>query len=171
MQALPGVRAQAKNVARPLAQVVIVRGIVEGIDPVNRLFVLTDSAGKTTTIYAGDNLRNFEQLKLGEPATVRYSKAVALTVARNGVFGKRVAEAEPLSKALMEIPAEQLQAQNSMFGKVINIDLSNGYITVEGDDGPVEMRALSDQLITDLKMGERVLVTYVEATAISLQSN
>jgi len=158
--------------ARPHAETVIVRGIVQGIDPVNRLFALTDSTGKTTTIYAGANVQDFERLQLGAAATVRYSKAVALTIARNGVFGKQALEAEtvaePLSKPLLDIPAERLQAQTSMFGRVAAIDAPNRYVIIEDPDGQeVEMRVLSDDVMTNLKIGQRVLVTYAQATAIS----
>ena len=172
---LRDVDVQLTRDAHPHAATVIVRGIVEGIDPLNRLFALTDSTGKTTRIYAGTNVQNFEQLQLGESATVRYSKAVALTIARNGVFGKQAVDAEPaaeplLSTPLLDIPAERLQAQTSMFGRVAAIDLRNRYVIIEDRDGPpVELRVLSDEQMTKLKIGERVLVTYVEAIAISAQ--
>ncbi len=97
---------------------------------------------------------------------------MAVKIARNGVFGKQAVEAEaaadPLSKPLLDIPAERLQVLTSMFGKVAAIDLRNGYVIIEDHAGQaVEMRVLSDEVITKLKIGEPVLVTYFEATAIS----
>ena len=48
--------------------------------------------------------------------------------------------------------------------KVAAIDLRNRYVIIEDHDGEaVEMRVLSDEVMTSLKIGERVLVTYVEA--------
>jgi hypothetical protein len=57
-----------------------------------------------------------------------------------------------------------------MFGKVIDIDLSNGNITVESDEGlRIDMHASDDQAIAGIYLGERILVTYAEAIAISVQ--
>src|SRR5690242_7025902 len=156
MQMHRTVRAQQTDDARPQSETLIVRGIVAGIDPVNRLFALTNSAGNTITIYAGRDVQDFERVRLGEPASVRYARAVALAIARNGVFGEQAADAQadtdPLSQPFMDIPAERLQAQTSMFGKVAAIDLRNRYVIIEDHDGQtVEIQVLSDAAIAKLK--------------------
>ena len=57
-----------------------------------------------------------------------------------------------------------------MFGKVIDIDLSTGNVTLENDDGQrIDMHASDDQAIAGIYVGERILVSYAEAIAISIQ--
>jgi hypothetical protein len=57
-----------------------------------------------------------------------------------------------------------------MFGKVSDIDLGNSNITVENDDGQkIEMHASDEQAIAGLYIGERILVTYAGAIALSIQ--
>jgi hypothetical protein len=155
---------------------VIVRGTVEGIDPQNRLFALQGPGGKTAIIYAGEHLENFEKLKLGEPATVRYTEAAVLAIPRKGVFGQRKTRfqsqraAGPSSQPASDSLQQTMRPRTSMFGKVTDIDLPNGNITIENDDGQrIDMHAADDQAIADLYVGERILVSYAEAIAISVQ--
>src|SRR5262249_42467443 len=52
---------------------VIQRGTVEAVDPVNRLLEVQDANGKTTLLYVDSDIAAFEQLRLGDPITVRYA--------------------------------------------------------------------------------------------------
>ena len=155
---------------------VIVRGTVVAVDPENRLFALQNSSGKTAIIYAGEEVENFEKLSLGRQATVRYAEAAVLALARNGVFRQQKAKSEPepatesSSLQSSESIADLMRPQISIFGKVSAIDPRNGYLTVENENGwQIEMYAPSNKTIAGVKIGERVLVTYAEAAAISIQ--
>ena len=161
---------------RTMQRSVIVRGTVEGIDPQNRLFALQGPGGKTAIISADENLQNFEKLKLGEPATVRYTEAAVLAISRKGVFGQQKARyqsqrAAGLSSELSsDSPQQRIGPRTSMFGKVTDIDLPNGNITIENDEGQrIEMHAADDEAISRIYVGERILVTYAEAIAITVQ--
>ena len=170
---------RARRSAQPVESTrksVIVRGTVEGIDPQNRLFALQGPGGKTAIIYADEHLENFEQLKLGEPATVRYTEAAVLAISRKGVFGQQKTRfqsqraAGPSSQPASDRLQQTMRPRTSMFGRVTEIDLSNGNITIENDDGQrIEMHAADDQAIAGIYVGERILVTYAEAIAISVQ--
>jgi len=155
---------------------VIVRGTVVAVDPENRLFALQNSSGKTAIIYAGEEVENFEKLSLGRQATVRYAEAAVLALARNGVFRQQKAKSEPEPAAessslqSSESIADLMRPQISIFGKVSAVDPRNGYLTVENENGwQIEMYAPSNKTIAGVKIGERVLVTYAEAAAISIQ--
>ena len=170
---------RARRSAQPVESTqksVIVRGTVEGIDPQNRLFALQGPGGKTAIIYADEHLENFEQLKLGEPATVRYTEAAVLAISRKGVFGgqktrfKSQRAAGPSSQPASDRLRQTMRPRTSMFGRVTEIDLSNGNITIENDDGQrIELHAADDQTIAGIYVGERILVTYAVAIAISVQ--
>ena len=155
---------------------VIVRGTVVAVDPENRLFALQNPSGKTAIIYAGEEVENFEKLSLGRQATVRYAEAAVLALARNGVFRQQKAKSEPEPTAessslqSSESIADLMRPQISIFGKVSAVDPRNGYLTVENENGwQIEMYAPSNKTIAGVKIGERVLVTYAEAAAISIQ--
>jgi len=155
---------------------VIVRGTVVAVDPENRLFALQSPSGKTAIIYADEDVENFERLSLGQPATVRYAEAEVLALARNGVFRQQKAgtQLEPAAEASSlqsyESAIDPMRPQISIFGKVGAIDPRNRHIYVENEDGwQIEMRTPSDKIIAGVKIGERVLVTYAEAAAISIQ--
>jgi hypothetical protein len=173
--AADGARGSMQSV-EPAQKTLIVRGTVEGIDPQNRLFALQGPGGKTALIYAGENLQNFEKLKLGEQATVRYTETTVLAISRKGVFARQRARFEP-QRADGPSPqlssrgsAQKMRPRTSMFGKVSDIDLGNSNITVENDDGQkIEMHASDEQAIAGLYIGERILVTYAEAIALSIQ--
>jgi len=156
---------------------VIVRGTVLAVDPANRLFALQNpTTGKTVIIYADEQVENFEKLSLAKQATIRYAEAAVLALARNGVFRQQKAKSEPEPAAessslqSSEGTEDLMRPRISIFGKVSDVDLRNRYITVENEDGwQIEMHVPSRKAIAGLKVGERVLVTYAEAAAISIQ--
>lgn len=169
--------APAQDASKQIpSTLVIQRGTVEAVDPVNRLLELRDANGKTTILYVDTDVAAFEQLRLGEPITVRYAQPLVLAIIKAGVFGSRAVESQrgldPLDELSMSITAERMHARTSISGKVVSLPPADARIAVVGNDGRnVELCAAHPDSLGDLRIGDRVLVTYVEAMAVSVQAD
>jgi len=63
-----------------IAKAVSVSATVEAIDPATRQVTLKGPRGDLNTVTAGPELRNFEQIKVGDQIKALYTEAVALSV-------------------------------------------------------------------------------------------
>jgi len=127
-------------------------------------------------LYAGSDIPTFEQLHLGDPVTVRYAQPVVLAIAKDGVFGHQAVEAQrgldPLAAPSLSISAERMHARTHIFGKVASLNPSDARIGIAGNDGrSLQLCAPNPDSLTDLRIGDHVLVTYIEATVISVQAD
>src|SRR5262245_43503467 len=57
---------------------------VEKIDKPHRMVTLKGPDGKTVVVTAGDEVRNFDQIKVGDHVNVTYSESVAVAVGKPG---------------------------------------------------------------------------------------
>jgi hypothetical protein len=72
----PG-KGVAMQAARPSA-------IVESVDKANRDGDAQDANGETRTITAGPEVRNFDQIKVGDTLTIKYLEALAIELKKDG---------------------------------------------------------------------------------------
>ena len=61
-----------------IGDAVVVTADVMGIDKADRIVTLVGRSGNTVDIEAGDEVRNFDRIKVGDKVTVTYYESVAL---------------------------------------------------------------------------------------------
>ena len=64
------------------AVVTVDRATITAIDPATRMVTLQTPAGATLSIHAGDEVRNFDQLKVGDRVVSRQTEALAAGTAQ-----------------------------------------------------------------------------------------
>jgi len=64
------------------AAVVKVSATVEAVDPATRSVTLKGPKGDLHTIVAGDEVRNFDQIKVGDKVTVKYLESLTIELKR-----------------------------------------------------------------------------------------
>jgi hypothetical protein len=185
---------QGQQVVRPLQvmrEVIALRGTVINIDRQNRVVTLQGAGGDTLVARVGDNVQNFDKLKVGEPAVVRYTEAAVLEITKNGKSGQaqntqqQSSQSAQSSSQSTQSPQQSAQSsqqpsgqdqlpthtQISVVGRVTNVDPSNNKVTVQDQDGQqIEMKAPNKEALSGITKGDKVFVTYTEATAISVQT-
>lgn len=160
---VPG-KASATAAAELSAQVV-------AIEKKTRTISLKGPKGKVVDIVAGDDVKNFDQIKVGDFLMVRYVQSLALELqkAKSGMSGisatDTVVKAEPGQR-----PAVAGGREVSAIAKVTAIDQKAKTMSLTGPRGNVvTLDVQNPDQFKVVKMGDEVLVTYTEAVAVSIE--
>jgi len=172
--ALPGAvladAASKTSADQPLtrSQSVEARATVTAVDASTRMVSLKGQDGQTFDVKAGPEVKNFDQIKVGDIVKATYTEAIAFQVAPKGEIPGGA------SQGAMRVPggAEVANSVTTSF-KVASVDpatnilwvtLPNGNtkkIHVEKPDAQARLKTLSP--------GNVVAVTYTESMAIQLE--
>ena len=167
MEAAPEALSGAKLAEKTLT--------VEDVDKANRLVTLKGPEGKMVTVHADAQVKNFDQIKKGDRVNVKYYEAMAVEVIAPGAETSQPgvktakASAEKGSK-----PAGGVARQTTKTVEVLSIDKFKKAISFRDADG--RWREISmekpelQHYLTDLKEGDKVLVTFTEALAVSVDA-
>jgi len=144
---------------------------IEAIDKTDRLVTLMDEDGETDTIYCGPEVKRFDELKVGDTVTFRYSESIAYAIRKPGQPSSLPAETGPsVTRGPGPRPGGTIAQQETATVTVKAVDAKVPSITVLTDDGrTVSFRVDDKKNLKDVKVGDTVEVTYTEAVAISVK--
>jgi hypothetical protein len=147
---------------------------VEAIDPQTRLVSLRGADGRKATVYAGPEVRNFDQIKLGDQVAVSFYAAIGAEVTTPDRAAKGVQEEGALIRAAKgERPAGAIAETLTTTVEIDSVDTSLNTVTFRRADGLTRVLAVEDPkaqaFIRELKRGDLVQVTYMEAVAVSVR--
>ena len=159
----PG-RAAVARAAEISAQVV-------GIDKATRTVTLKGPKGNVVDIVAGDEVKNFDQIKLGDFVVVRYAEALQLELRKTKVKAGDVTVTEGAARAKPgERPAVAGAREVTAIADVIGVDPKKSTITLKGPRGNVvTLNVQNPEHFKVVKKGDQVDVTYTEALALSVE--
>ena len=145
---------------------------VTAVDPAQRTVTLQAANGRTRTIEVGDEVRNFDQIKVGDTVHTQYTQALALEL-KKGATGLAAPTEE---QAITPPPAPGTKPGGTVARKVtataevIAVDPTKQMVTLRGPRGnEVDVEAQDPNQLKNIKKGDHVQVTYVEALAISVK--
>ncbi len=144
---------------------------VVSIDKAARTVTLKGLRGNLVDVVAGDEIRNFDQIKVHDRVVVRYTEALALELRKTKSGSRDVTVSEGSSQAKPgEQPAAAGARQVTAIADVIAVDPKNSTITLKGPRGNVVVLDVQnpDQFKV-VKKGDQVDVTYTEAVAVSVE--
>ncbi len=159
----PG-RASIVRSAQLSAQVV-------GIDKATRTVTLKGPKGNVVDIVAGDEVKNFDQIKLGDFVVARYVEALQLELKKTKVKAGDVTVTEGTARSKPgERPAVAGAREVTAIADVIGVDPKKSTITLKGPRGNVvTLNVQNPDQFKVVKKGDQVEVTYTEALALSLE--
>ncbi len=145
---------------------------VEAVDQAKRLVTLRAADGKTMTVQAGPEVRNFAQIRTGDRVVVEYREALLAEVVKKGTgttdAGVAAARAAPGERPGMAA-ADFVRFPVTVY----DVDAAQNVVEVTGPRGFNRRIKVSDpkaqQFIRGLKRGDEVEVTFTEAMAISVE--
>jgi hypothetical protein len=159
----PG-RAVMAREAKLSAQVV-------GLDKATRTVTLKGPKGNVVDIVAGDEVKNFDQIKLGDFVVARYMQALSLELRKTKAGVRETTEREMAARAQPgERPAGVVGRQVTALADVIDVNPKNKTITLKGPKGNVVTLDVHNQdHFKVVKKGDQVEVVYTEALALSVE--
>lgn len=174
--ALPGLAAA--QTSQPLsstdAEVVIETAKITAVDPATRMITLQAETGATATIHAGDEVRNFAQIKVGDTLVAREERAINFKVLPPGskipdnavVTG--VARAKPGQK-----PAAGAGAVGTKTVIITGVDVASKTVTIVepggGNEHTLQVRNPERQaMLPQVHPGDLLVITYSEAVTLQV---
>jgi len=144
---------------------------IEAIDKTARLVTLKDKDGATETIYCGPEVKRFDELKVGDTVTFRYYESIAYAIRKPGQPSSLPAQTGPsVTRSEGPKPGGTIAKQETATVTVKAIDEKVPSITVVTEDArTVSLKVEDKKNLKDVKVGDKVEVTYTEAVMISVK--
>ncbi len=147
---------------------------IVAIDRDAREFVVENDAGERMTVLAGPVIRNFDQLEVGDTITSRYTIALhARKLADDEADTEEELDLAAARAAEGDKPGAGIGAGMTMTVVVKTVDRETHVVTFTDPAG--NLRAVEAQrdegraFVDGLKPGDRIEISYVEASAISVE--
>lgn len=143
---------------------------VVGIDKATRTVTLKGPKGDVVEVVASDEVKNFDQIRVGDSVVARYAQALTLELKKTkGTTGATVAE-EAMKAKPGERPAVAGARQVTVLADVVAVDPKASTITLKGASGKrVTLDVQNPEQFKVVKKGDQVEVTYTEAMALSVE--
>jgi len=166
---LPVVALAQKPVTQTEATELTTR--IEAIDKTARLVTLKDKDGETETIYCGPEVKRFDELKVGDTITVRYYESIAYAIRKPGQPSGLPAETDTkITRGQGARPSGTIARQETATVTIKAIDAKTPSVTVLTEDGrTVSFKVEDKNNLKDVKVGDKVEITYTEAAMISVK--
>lgn len=151
------------------AAVVTAKVTVVGIDTPGRVLTVKAADGAQATYVVSKEVKNFDQIKVGDVIVAKYFEAVAIKVTKPGApeaaAGEAVAVATP-----GELPAGAEVKQVTLKAKITAIAADKKHITVQGVEGNKwTLKVRDPNVLTNVKVGDDISVTYTQGFAIAVE--
>jgi Cu/Ag efflux protein CusF len=142
---------------------------VVAVDPSQRTVTLQSADGKTRSIEVGDEVRNFDQIKVGDTVHAQYTQALALELKKGPTSMAAPTEEQSITPAPPPgaKPGGTVARKVTATAEVIAVDPAKQIVTLRGPKGnEVDLEVQDPNQLKNIKTGDHVKVTYVEALAI-----
>lgn len=142
---------------------------VTAIDSATRTVTLKDAEGSSVEVVAGDAVKNFSQIKVGDKVLVEYIQELSMEVKKGNGIRERI-ESETETRAEPgETPAGKLGRQVTIIADVIDVNPAKKTITVKGPKGKIaKLNVKNPDQFKVVKKGDQIKAVYVEALAIAI---
>jgi len=154
-----------------IASAVEISAQVVGIDKATRMVTLKGPKGNVVDIVAGEEVKNFDRIKVGDSVVVRYLEALTLELKKTKVAPGDVKVREEAVKAKPgEKPAVAGARQVTVVADVVAVDPAKSTITLKGPKGKVvTLNVQNPDQFKVVRTGDQVEATYTEAIALSVE--
>jgi len=153
-----------------VGEVVQLQGKVKSIDKKARSVVVVGPQGNEVLLNAGEEARNFDQIRVGDLVTLTYAQALALElhkVANNGIR-ERVESEDAMRTKKGEKPGVAIEKTVRVIANVVAVNPKAQTVTLRGPKRTVELAVNDPAQFKEIKVGDQVEAKYVEAIAIEV---
>jgi Cu/Ag efflux protein CusF len=144
---------------------------ITAIDHDARMVTLEDEEGDTETIYAGPEVKRFNELKVGDTVTFRYYESIVSRLRKAGEAAPTKASGAPtLVRGTGQRPSGTVSQQLTATVTVKEIDPKVPSMTVTLEDGRTMSFKVEDRKnLENVKVGDKVDITYTAAVTINVK--
>jgi hypothetical protein len=148
------------------------KATVAAVDASTRSVTLAAPDGKKTTFKAGDDVRNFDQIAVGDHVTAQVWEMLAVHLVRAGNPSASDADAALAAGRAPKgaKPGGFVVASTEEFATVIAVDPESRWGTLKFPDGKWRSLQAGENVdLTNVKPGDKVSIRHTEGAAISVE--
>ncbi len=151
--------------------IVTASAVVKAVDPATRSVTLGLPKGETRTIEVSPEVRNFDQIKVGDTVNVKYSEALSIELKKGGKAALGTTETSSLDRSKPGAkPGGLATHQMTVVADVVAVDAAKKKVSVKNAKGEVtDLNVQDPEQLKLVKVGDQVEATYTTALAISLE--
>jgi Cu/Ag efflux protein CusF len=151
-------------------QAIELQGKVLAIDKAKREVTVKGGSGVETTFFVGDQVKNLGRLKVGDIVMLNYVSALGLELKKDGKALRERVESEQSATQAAGQPGMTKGRTVKITADVMAVDLERNSLTLRGPKRTVDMVVEDAALLKEVKVGDQIEVTYMEATVISAKT-
>ena len=151
-------------------ETVKITATITAIDKATRDVTLKGPQGNEMVVTAGPEVKNFDQLKVGDQVNLNYMEALTLELKKGG--GMVVARTEKAGAAGAkpgEKPAGAVGRQVTVVADVVALDPAKQVVTLKGPQRTVDLKIPDPEQFKRIAKGDQVEATYTQAVAINVE--
>jgi len=152
------------------AQEVKITATITAIDKSTRDVTLKGPEGNLVTVTAGPEVKNFDQLKVGDKVDLQYLEALTLELKKGGgMIVGRTEKAGAASAMPGEKPAAGAGRQVTIVADVVALDPTKQIVTLKGPQRTVDLRIADPEQFKRIAKGDQVEAKYTQAVALTVE--
>lgn len=147
-----------------------ITGVVQAVDPQRREIVVKGSNGRSETFEVSPEVRNFEQLKVGDRIDVRYAHALTLSLVKDGKELRSRTESTGGDRSKPgEKPGGAVGHQVEITADVIAVNRKTQMVTLRGPSQKVDLKVRDPEQLKNIKVGDQIQAVYTAALAVAVE--
>ena len=139
------------------------------LDKAKRMVTLKSADGRMHSMQLGPEVRNVDQLSVGDKVSVKYVESLSLTLKKDG---KELPAAKGSSGAARsaqgEMPGGVVGEQVEVTADVTAVDTKHQIVTLKGPKETVELHVRDPEQLKLIKVGDQIQAVYTQALAIGV---
>ena len=167
-QTAGGVVATAPGKAA-MVETVKATATITALDKATRDVTLKGPQGNQMTVTAGPEVKNFDQLKVGDQVDLQYIEAMTLALKKGGgMVVSRTEKADAVGAKKGETPGGAVGRQVTIVADVVAVDAAKQTISLKGPKETVTMRIPDPEQFKRIAKGDQVEAKFTQAVAIAV---
>ena len=143
---------------------------VESIDLAKREVTLKGPSGKVVPLSVTPEVRNLEQVKVGDRLVVTYIEALSLTLKKDGKeLRTSKTKSDSVRAAEGAKPGGAVAEQLTVVADVIAVDRKTHMVTLKGPKQTVDLHVADPAQLKLIKVGDQIEAVYQQALAIGVE--
>jgi hypothetical protein len=143
---------------------------VEAVDAAKREITLKGPKGKVVPLSVSPEVRNLEQVKVGDQLKVTYVEALSLTLKKNG---KELRSSNTKSDSVRAPegakPGGAVAEQVKVTADVIAVNRKTHMVTLKGPKQEVDLYVGDPEQLKLIKVGDQIEAEYTQAVAMTVE--
>ncbi len=158
------------NQPKSKSKTITAKATVQDIDRAKREVTLKKEDGSSDTVKVPESAKNFDQLKVGDIVTARYSVAIAAAIRKPGEPPSPTGKDSISRSAPGENPGVTKTETKDFTATIENIDRDKRELTLKGAEGKTKTVEVPEDMkkFDSLKEGDQVVVTVTRSLALEL---